>query len=98
MFHFRVADYDILLQDNNITLPLDVKDDEFADWISRMTWIYVTLVLSSVIFLLLANSLFGLLISLSSKNMHDEMFRKVLRAQVAFFDTNPVGKRCVKQK
>ena len=91
-FYFRVTEYDIIQQKENITLPLNVNSDDVNSWLVKKTWVYALIIVAATVFLLVANSLFALLISLASRNMHNDMFKKVLRAPAVFFDTRPVGR------
>ena len=46
----------------------------------------------STIIITISKAVFSYVICLNaSRNLHDKMFKAILRAPVLFFDTNPVG-------
>ena len=54
--------------------------------------IYSGITLSSISLVLTRTVLTFLICIAASRNLHNKMFRAILRAPVLFFDTNPVGK------
>ena len=54
--------------------------------------IYVALVLSSFAFSMVANSTVYVACLASSKNLHDNIFARVISAPIRFFDKTPLGK------
>lgn len=55
-------------------------------------YIYTGLIIGLIIMGCLRSLAFFTMTSLSSRNLHDKMFRVLLRAPISFFDKNPVGK------
>ena len=54
--------------------------------------VYGGIVLSSISLVTLRTVLTFLICIAASRNLHNQMFRAILRTPVFFFDTNPVGK------
>ncbi|KAF7280544.1 hypothetical protein GWI33_005747 [Rhynchophorus ferrugineus] len=69
-----------------ISGPSDIKDRDYY------IWIYTVLILVTVILTSARSTLFYKICMKASKNLHNKMFSNLLKAPMAFFDTNPSGR------
>ena len=76
--------------ETNLTLFEEFHDIEASNQFNLM--IYGCLILGLVIFCAIQTIQYYIVCMTASKNLHNNMFEKLLRAQPRFFDVNPSGR------
>ena len=89
---------DVLTNESNL-LDLNSIDEvvTLSDWIKNLdtnTGVYVYAIIISGLFLftMIRTTYFFLICMSASVKLHNKMFKSIIRAQLIFFDENPVGK------
>lgn len=75
---------------DNVTVSNETPDDFDLDTHQRIG-IYSVLVGGAISIVTLRATLSYLICLAASRNLHDKMFKTILRVPVLFFDTNPIG-------
>jgi len=82
-------------------LEMNVTKKTFSDWIQNIdtttgVYVYSIMIAGLFLFTMIRTTHFFLICMASSVKLHNNMFGSIIRAQLVFFDQNPVGKlyRC----
>lgn len=80
--------------DNNKTFYNVENDCNSEDWSAskREIYIYTAIILTSIILVTFRSILFLKIAMKSAENLHNSMFKSLIRAPMRFFDVNPSGR------